>query len=47
MTKVTEQFKVYGKLADSIPEGAQFIAVRGSVEGRVVVTLKPIEKVYS
>jgi hypothetical protein len=47
MTKVAEQFKVYGRLADSIPEGAQFTAVRSYVEGRIVVTLKPIEKVFS
>ena len=39
--------KVFGTQAKEIKQGQQFIANVKSVEGRVVVELKPIEKVYS
>lgn len=42
-----ENIKLYGKTANSIKQGQQFIATVHNVEGRTVVELKPIEKVYS
>jgi len=39
--------KIYGQQAKQIQQGQQFIATVFSVEGRTVVELKPIEKVYS
>ena len=39
--------KIYGQQAKQIQQGLQFIATVFSVEGRTVVELKPIEKVYS
>ncbi len=39
--------KLYGVQAKDIKQGQQFIATVFNVEGRTVVELKPIEKVYS
>jgi hypothetical protein len=39
--------KLYGETAKAITAGQQFIAVEDDVEGRKVIILKPIEKVYS
>ena len=39
--------KIYGEQAKNIPQGQQFIATVFDVEGRTVVELKPVEKVYS
>ncbi len=39
--------KVYGFRADDISQGQQFIANVTYVEGRKVVELKPIEKVWT
>jgi len=39
--------KVFGEKAKGIKQGQQFIANVTNVEGRVVVELKPIDKVWS
>jgi hypothetical protein len=39
--------RVYGKDAEAIKQGQQFTAVVHNVEGRTVVELVPVEKVYS
>jgi len=39
--------KIYGAFADNVEQGQQFIATIFNVEGRKVVELRPIEKVYS
>lgn len=39
--------KVFGRDAENIQDGQQFIAVVESVEGRKVVKLRPIDKIYS
>jgi len=39
--------KIYGQQANQIKQGQQFIATVFDVEGRTVVELKPVEKVYS
>lgn len=39
--------KLYGQQAKDIKHGQQYIAVVKSVEGRTVVELKPVDKIYS
>jgi hypothetical protein len=39
--------KIYGVQAQKFKQGQQYLAVVHDVEGRTVVELKPIEKVYS
>jgi len=42
-----EQIRLYDRKADNIQQGQQFIANVIYVEGRKVVELKPVEKVFS
>lgn len=39
--------KIYGVFAEQVQQGQQFIATKFNVEGRTVVELVPVEKVYS
>jgi len=39
--------KIYGAFAEAVEQGQQFIATKFTVEGRTIVELRPIEKVYS
>jgi len=44
---MNETIKLFGDKAKNIKQGQQYIATKFNVEGRDVVELRPIEKVYS
>ncbi len=44
---MTKTIKLFGDKAKDVEQGQQYIATVFSVEGRTVVELKPIPKVYS
>ena len=44
---MTNSIKLFGQQTKNVKQGQQYIATIFSVEGRDVVELKPISKVYS
>ena len=44
---MTKTIKLFGDKAKNIKQGQQYIATIFNVEGRDVVELRPIEKVFS
>jgi len=44
---MTKTIKLFGDKAKDVEQGQQYIATVFSVEGRTVVELKPIQKVYA